>query len=73
MQEGRCPKCGSDEVYKQGHYMIRIRRFVNVPRVIYACAECGYCEQYIEDPRLDDIKKHWIHVPTLRKRKNDES
>jgi len=72
MQQGLCPNCGSDEIYKQEHYIIRIRRFVNAPRMIYACADCGYCEQYIEDPRLADIKKHWIPVQTRRKRKNDE-
>lgn len=72
MRDGICPKCGSTEIYKQDHYQVRIRRFVNVPRVIYACAECGYSEQYIEDPRLSDIKDSWTPVEPRRKRKNDE-
>jgi len=73
MRNGICPKCGADDIYKQEHYVVRIKRFVNAPRVIYACASCGYCEQYIEDPRLGDIRQSWIPVQARRKRKNDES
>lgn len=72
MRRGICIKCGSEEVYKQEHYVVRIKRFLQVPRVIYACADCGYTEQYIEDHRVSDIRQSWIHVLTYRKRKNDE-
>lgn len=72
MRNGICPKCGADEVYKQEHYVIRIRRFLNVPRVIYACVACGYSEQYIEDSRIEEIRNHWQHVQARRKRKNDD-
>ncbi len=72
MRDGFCPKCNSDEIYKQDHYTIRISRFLNVPRVIYVCSDCGYCEQYVEDKRLSDIKTKWTRIIPRRKRKNDE-
>ena len=72
MRDGFCPKCDSNEIFKQDHYTIRISRFVNAPRVIYICADCGYCEQYVEDKRLQDIKTKWTPVTPRRKRKNDE-
>lgn len=75
MRDGICIKCGADEIYKQktkGYYAVAVG-FRAIHFMIYACADCGYSEQYIEDPRLSDIKTKWTPVNGKRKRKNDES
>ena len=75
MRDGICPKCGSDEIYKKktgGVYAIHISIWRRTHFMIYACSECGFCEQYIEDSLLSKINKKWTPVNQKRKRKDDE-
>lgn len=74
MRDGICPKCSSDEIYKQktkGYYSVPVGFWIT-HFMIYSCAECGYSEQYIEGKRLSQIRDKWIPVNEKRKRKNDE-
>ncbi len=74
MRNGICIKCGSDEIYRQktkGYYAVAVGFWIT-HFIIYACADCGYCEQYLEEKRLSEIKKKWTPVNKKRKRKNDE-
>lgn len=74
MRNGICLKCGSDEIYKKktgGQYAIAVG-FWGTNFMIYTCADCGYCEQYIEGKRLPQIKTKWTPVNEKPKRKNDE-
>ena len=63
---GKCPKCGSTEIYKIENGCIQPREFVEVGilRPIdvmrHICTECGYAEEWIEPPgRLKElVQKH---------------
>ena len=75
MKDGICPKCNSDEIYKKKavvQYLIPLGIWKPNP-MVYACADCGYYEKYIEGPRyLQGIKEDWTPINWKRKRKNDE-
>lgn len=67
MKSGKCPKCGSNEVYTkhngfQGHFTIVVG-FANVktPQFDdYVCLKCGYYESYISNLNdLQEIASKW--------------
>jgi len=68
MKSGKCPKCGSSEIYRgRGHNQ---RSAINVGMFKYArvedfvCVACGLTESYITDrAKLDAIKNSWARVP----------
>lgn len=73
MKQGRCPKCGSDEVYsgirvspKNGPFgsnSIPVSLFSIAALDNYVCVECGYVESYISDAsKLKEISKKWPKV-----------
>ena len=70
MKSGKCPKCGSTEIYRgRGHNQrsaINVSAF-KVARVDdFVCTACGLTESYISDRiKLDAIKKSWSRVPQL--------
>ena len=67
MKSGKCPKCGSDEIYRgRGHNQ---RTAINISMLKIAqvddfvCAACGLTESYITDrAKLDAIKESWSRV-----------
>jgi predicted nucleic-acid-binding Zn-ribbon protein len=79
MREGICPKCGSNEIYKNkklqplNSLLLKfawgwIRAYMNR----YVCASCGYTEAYIEDETsMQNIIK--VFEPLNKeKRKNED-
>lgn len=70
MKNGKCIKCGSDEVYVRestiGEYgsfqsnTMPITLFTNAIFENFVCTSCGYVERYIKEPaKLDKIKEKW--------------
>lgn len=73
MKDGKCPKCGSEEVFhgvdipaKSGPFgsnsipisMLSIAALDN-----YVCTECGYVESYVaEASKLKEISRKWPMV-----------
>jgi len=83
MKSGKCPKCGSTEVYvdtmktKQSRGArdeMSITGLVSVQMTNYVCVECGFTESYIVDElaRLR-ISKKWHHVEYRPESKHDET
>jgi predicted nucleic-acid-binding Zn-ribbon protein len=76
MQDGVCPKCGSDEIYSNqeigpvnsvyGVQAIPVRGAVRTEfarLVSYVCAECGYAESYVRGSQsIAQIVRHWKKV-----------
>ncbi len=67
MKSGKCPKCGSGEIYRgRAHNQ---RSALNTSILKYArledfvCADCGLVESYIiNKAKLDDVKRSWTRV-----------
>ncbi len=72
---GRCPKCGSAEVYsgdrldswtKMGSYynnIIPITAWRYATLDNFVCADCGHIESYISDnAKLALIRQKWVRV-----------
>ena len=64
MKSGKCPKCGSSEIYRgRAHNqrsVLNVAMFNAARLDDYVCNGCGYVESYIADKeKLDDIKKLW--------------
>ena len=59
MKKGTCPKCNSQEVYKApSNLKISIGEKPVTWCFAYICANCGYNEEYIENPKdLSKIRK----------------
>ncbi len=60
IKTGKCPVCGSNEVYDNSNKLIQgYRPFINVSAVkgftviTYVCITCGYFKEFIRD---EDIK-----------------
>lgn len=73
MKEGKCPKCGSAEVYCGDEIKPKIGPFASnsipvsltsiAPLDNYVCTECGYMESYISDrSKLKEIYIKWRKV-----------
>ncbi len=70
MKQGKCIKCGSDEVYSGVDILPKSGPFGSnsIPITIvsiaaldnYVCVDCGYLESYIaEAGKLAEISKKW--------------
>ncbi|MBN2556706.1 MAG: hypothetical protein JXA97_12270 [Anaerolineales bacterium] len=63
MREGKCPKCGSTEVYRgiqqafTSGYLVASQRYAETRYFLepYVCTECGYVEFHLEKGSLDEI------------------
>jgi hypothetical protein len=73
MKSGKCPKCGSTNVYKEtnGIYIPKmLGTFVRTDSgnmgsssEDYVCTDCGYYERYIADrDKLKQVAKVWKKV-----------
>lgn len=73
MKSGKCPKCGSDEVYcgsdvqpKSGPFgsnAIPVSLTSIAPLDNYVCKDCGYLERYVADgTKLKEIFVKWPKV-----------
>jgi predicted nucleic-acid-binding Zn-ribbon protein len=73
LKEGKCPKCGSDEIYagldvapKSGPFAsnsIPVGLFSIAALDNYVCVQCGYVESYISDPeKLEEIPRKWRKI-----------
>lgn len=68
MKDGRCPMCGSSEVYACLTDIFRAGpNFVDVADeltfVPYLCRSCGFTAMYVDDPkRLEDLSEDWKKV-----------
>ncbi len=81
MKQGKCPKCGSEEVHAGVEIVPKSGPFGSnsIPISIvsiaaldnYVCTSCGYLERYIADPdKLKEIGKKW---PKAGKAEHEES
>jgi predicted nucleic-acid-binding Zn-ribbon protein len=78
MKNGRCPMCGSNEIYENSEVSFSVngndvslsddmgREALVFSFVPYVCMNCGFTSMYVGD--MDDIKnlprtKGWIKVP----------
>lgn len=70
MKSGKCPKCGSSEVYFGANVFPKIGPFASnsIPISItsvaaldnYVCAACGYLESYVAEAfKRDEIRRKW--------------
>lgn len=73
MKQGKCPKCGSGEVYSGSHIYPKSGPFASnsipisltsiAPLDNYVCTECGYTESYVaEAEKLKEIYVKWRKV-----------
>ena len=70
MKDGKCPKCGSHEVFSSEELLLKGGPFGSnsIPVSLtsmaaldnYVCADCGLVEHYVADPeKLKEIAKKW--------------
>jgi hypothetical protein len=87
MKSGKCPKCGSAEIYCSGeifdpdkpennYYYIQIgmgsRETTSIRIVYYACGQCNHMETYVaNDGSILNILREWKSL-NPEKAKNDE-
>jgi predicted nucleic-acid-binding Zn-ribbon protein len=75
MKNGKCPKCGSTNVFTAGNLPLKSGPFGSNSTPIsltslaaldnYVCADCGLVERYVADPdKLKEIAKKWNPVGT---------
>jgi predicted nucleic-acid-binding Zn-ribbon protein len=73
MKSGKCPKCGSSDVYVEvdmplkggpfGSNSIPVSFTSMAPLDNYVCVGCGYVESYVADAdQLAAIKRKWSKV-----------
>lgn len=73
MKNGKCPKCGSAEVYAPDDLPLKGGPFGSnsIPISLtsmaaldnYVCADCGLVESYVADrERREEIAKKWAQV-----------
>jgi predicted nucleic-acid-binding Zn-ribbon protein len=85
MKSGKCPKCGSSEIYFSDEIIteqtgkaifIKHGMFVNTVAKLenYACGQCNYVESYIGDEEsMENIRRNWQPLnPRKSKQKNDD-
>ncbi len=77
MKEGKCPKCGSTNVYVADDLPLKSGPFGSnsIPVSLtalaaldnYVCVDCGFVENYVSDERmLKKITKRWDLVSDLK-------
>ena len=73
MKTGTCPKCSSDAIYSGAGIALKKGPFgsnsipVGLTSIAaldnYVCAECGYVESYVSDPKkLAEIVRKWDKI-----------
>lgn len=73
MKKGKCPKCGSDEIYSSENMRLKMGPFASnaIPISMtsmaaldnYVCTACGYVESYISDQtKLKEIYVKWPKI-----------
>ena len=67
MKRGKCPKCGSEEVFVldgKTHRALLEKGWGTITETSdYACAECGYIESYLRsESDKDAVRKGWQKV-----------
>lgn len=73
MKEGKCPKCGSEQIYSGTNVSPKNGPFGSnsIPITLislaaldnYVCADCGYLESYVADAaKLKEISNRWPRV-----------
>jgi predicted nucleic-acid-binding Zn-ribbon protein len=73
LKQGKCPKCGSEEVYSGIEVVPKSGPFgsnsipVSIVSIAaldnYVCTDCGYLESYIADAeKLKEIVRKWPKV-----------
>lgn len=87
MKSGKCPKCGSSDIYKShkispsrypgNRIMIKMGLMKNMIAILihYVCVDCNYIESYVAENKesMKNIKEEWQPLnKQKRKRKNDE-
>jgi predicted nucleic-acid-binding Zn-ribbon protein len=80
LRSGKCPICGSDEVYNdsnvfvdEGKVLSLSGRTYKMRLTHYLCADCGYVETYMNDENdREKASDYWKPSPYKNKRKNDE-
>ena len=76
MKNGKCPKCGSNEVYAATDLLLKSGPFGSnsIPISLtsmaaldnYVCASCGFVERYVADEeKLKEITKKWKAVKAV--------
>jgi predicted nucleic-acid-binding Zn-ribbon protein len=84
MKSGKCPKCGSENIYVSGLsrttgslILLKMGFFENkvASLIHYVCDDCQYSESYVaDDESMKNIREHWTPMnPHKAKRKNDEA
>ncbi len=56
MKTGKCPKCGSSEIYCQnkmrtGRSALMLSVWSVIPLDEYVCGDCGYVESFVSDAK----------------------
>lgn len=73
MKNGKCPKCGSEQIYTAEDMPLKAGPFGSnsIPVSLaslaaldnYVCLDCGYVERYVADKdKLGEIKRKWVAV-----------
>lgn len=73
MKKGKCPKCGSDDIYSNENMRLKMGPFGSnaIPISMtsmaaldnYVCTACGYVESYISDQtKLKEIYVKWPKI-----------
>ena len=81
MKQGKCPRCGSEEVHSGVEVLPKSGPFGSnsIPISIvsiaaldnYVCTDCGYLERYISDAeKLKEIVQKW---PKVRETSREEA
>jgi len=83
LKTGTCPKCGSDEVFSGAGISLKKGPFgsnsipVGLTSIAaldnYVCADCGYVESYVSDPKkLVEISRKWDKIDLEDSEKKDD-
>ena len=83
MKTGTCPKCSSDEIFSGAGISLKKGPFgsnsipVGLTSIAaldnYVCADCGYVESYVSDPKkLVEISRKWDKIDLEDSEKKDD-
>jgi predicted nucleic-acid-binding Zn-ribbon protein len=77
VKDGKCPKCGSDQVFRGTDIPAKTGPFGSnsIPITLisiaalnnYVCADCGYLERYVASAsKLQEISRVWPKVKKMK-------
>jgi predicted nucleic-acid-binding Zn-ribbon protein len=83
LKTGTCPKCSSDEIFSGAGISLKKGPFgsnsipVGLTSIAaldnYVCADCGYVESYVSDPKkLVEISRKWDKIDLEDSEKKDD-